>query len=120
FATPAALLMVARKLLSSRARSSSAGSSCLRSLRPPSVKNKYPARPPTTAPTIAAAIAREFSITTPPLGRSRLTPQRFYKLCATTRGVGVCDRKRLRRCDPETPSGFETQRALFRLDEVTG
>src|SRR4029453_10918995 len=106
FATPAALLMVDRKLLSSRAKSSSAGSSCLRSLRPSSVKNKYPATPPTTAPTIAAAIAREFPITTPPLSRSRLTPLRFYKLCATARGERLVGSHEVAALRFESPVGF--------------
>src|SRR5947208_7807048 len=65
-ATPAALWTVARKLLSSREKSSSAGSSWRRRERPCSVKNKYPARPPITAPTTDATTARELSIALPP------------------------------------------------------
>src|SRR5207248_514553 len=62
-ATAAAFLIVRRKLSSSRAKLSSAGSTCLRSARPRSVNKTYAAHPPITAPAIVAAIARALLVT---------------------------------------------------------
>src|SRR5262249_8656279 len=72
-ATPAAFCTVARKLMSSRAKSSSAGSICRRMARPCSVKKRYPAAPPMTAPTRVAVTARELIIGPPTTKRYRFT-----------------------------------------------
>ena len=103
FATPAAFWTVARKLMSSRAKSSSAGSSCRRTLRPWSVKNRYPAIPPMTAPTTVAATARELSIGPPTICADS------YKLCATHQiWLSQASAARIHAVLHRATSGFQT------------
>src|SRR5262249_19265498 len=95
-ATPAAFCSVTRKLLSPRAMSSSAGSSERRNRRPGSVKKRYPATPPMTAPASVTAIVRELSRT----GTSTLEAlsihvpaemlRRGRRRRGRCRGVGTC------------------------------